>query len=125
MSDNDSNRRDEFRRRNPLGAMTGGLVLILLGVAFLFAQNGLFGVRWDNFWGVFLIGLGGILLLQAFLRVVMPGYRRGVVGLVIGACILIAVGMIPFAGTEWGKWWPLGLIALGVLMVIGQFARRW
>ena len=124
MSDNDSNRRVEFRRRNPLGAMTGGLVLILLGVAFLLAQNELFGVRWDNFWGVFLIGLGGILLLQAFLRVIMPGYRRGVVGLVIGACVLIAVGMIPFAGTEWGKWWPLGLIALGVLMVIGQFMRH-
>ena len=125
MSDNDSNRHDEFRRRNPLGAMTGGLVLILLGVAFLLAQNELFGVRWDNFWGVFLIGLGGILLLQAFLRVIMPGYRRGVVGLVIGACVLIAVGMIPFAGTEWGKWWPLGLIALGGLMLIGQFTRRW
>ncbi len=125
MSDNDSDRRREFRQRDPLSAMAGGLVLILLGVAFLLAQNGLFGVRWDNFWGVFLIGLGGILLLQAFLRAVMPGYRRGVVGLVIGACVLIAVGMIPFAGTEWAKWWPLGLIALGVLMVIGQFTRQW
>lgn len=125
MSASDSNHRDEFRRRDPLGAMTGGLVLILLGVAFLLAQNELFGVRWDNFWGVFLIGLGGILLLRAFLHVILPGYRHGVVGLVIGACVLIAVGMIPFAGIEWGRWWPLGLIVLGVLMLIGQFTRQW
>ena len=127
MDDKDLDRRASFRHRDPLSAMTGGLVLILLGVAFLLAQNEMFGVRWDNFWGVFLIGLGGILLLQAFLRVTrsVPGYRRGIVGLVIGACVLIAVGMIPFAGTEWGRWWPLGLIALGVLMVIGQFTRQW
>ena len=125
MDDNDSDRRARFRHRDPLGAMTGGLVLILLGVAFLLAQNEMFGVTWANFWGVFLIGLGGILLLQAFLRSVVPGYRRGVVGLVVGACVLIAIGMIPFAGTEWGKWWPLGLIVLGILLLIGQFTRQW
>jgi len=123
MSSNDSNRRDQFRRRDPLGAVTGGLVLILLGVAFLLVQNGMFGVTWENFWGVFLIGLGGILLLQAFLRAILPGYRRGVIGLVIGAFVLIAIGMIPFAGTEWGKWWPLALIVLGILMLLGQFTR--
>lgn len=125
MSENNSRRGDELRQRDPLGAMTGGLVLILLGVAFLLAQNGLFGVTWSNFWGVFLIGLGGILLLQALLRLILSGYRRGIIGLVIGACVLIAIGMIPFAGTEWGKWWPLALIALGLLILLGQFTRQW
>ena len=123
MSDNNAGRRGEFHRHNPLGAMTGGLVLILLGIAFLLVQNGMFGVTWEKFWGVFLIGLGGILLLLAFLRAILPGYRRGVIGLVIGAFVLIAIGMIPFAGTEWGKWWPLALIVLGVLMLLGQFTR--
>jgi hypothetical protein len=106
--------------------MTGGLVLILLGVAFLLAQNEMFGVRWGNFWGVFLIGLGGILLLQAVLRVMpsVPGNRRGVVGLVAGAFVLIAIGMTPFAGIAWAMWWPLGLIALGVLMLLGTFTRH-
>ena len=125
MSDSDSEHHARFRQRDPLSAMTGGLVLILLGVAFLLAQNELFGVRWDNFWGVFLIGLGGILLLQAFLRMVLQGYRGSVIGSVVGACVLIAVGMIPFAGTEWSRWWPLALIVLGVLMLIGQFTRQW
>ncbi|MBM3128125.1 MAG: hypothetical protein FJ009_05735 [Chloroflexi bacterium] len=110
--------------RDPLSAMTGGLVLIVLGIAFLLAQNQMFGVRWDNFWGVFLIGLGGILLLQALLRALGFGHRRGIIGLVIGAGVLITIGLIPFGGSEWGKWWPLGLIALGVALLLEQFARR-
>ncbi|MCI0478500.1 MAG: hypothetical protein L0Y55_19845 [Anaerolineales bacterium] len=125
MSDNDSERRAEFRQRDPLSAMTGGLVLILLGVAFLLAQNQMFGVRWDNFWGVFLIGMGGILLLQAFLRALGFGYRRHIIGQVIGAGVLITIGLIPFGGAEWSRWWPLGLIALGVVLLLGQFTRRW
>jgi hypothetical protein len=124
MSDNDSERRTEPRPRDPLSAMTGGLVLILLGIAFLLAQNQMFGVRWDNFWGVFLIGLGGILLLQAFLRALGFGYRRGILGLVIGAGVLITIGMIPFGGAEWSRWWPLGLIALGVVLLFEQFTRN-
>ena len=110
--------------RDPIGAMTGGLVLILLGVAFLLAQNEMFGVRWDNFWGVFLIGLGGVLLLQAFLRALGLGHRRGVAAQVIGAGVLIVIGLIPFGGVEWARWWPLALIALGIVLLIEQFTRR-
>lgn len=124
MGNNDSAQRAESRHRDPVSAMTGGLVLILLGIAFLLAQNQLFGVRWDNFWGVFLIGLGGILLLQAFLRALGFGHRRGIIGLVIGAGVLITIGLIPFGGAEWSRWWPLGLIALGVVLLFEQFSRR-
>lgn len=112
-----------YRRRDPIGAITGGLVLIVLGIVFMLAQNGWFGVTWANMWGMFLIGLGGILLLQALLRLVLPDYRRNVSGLVIGAFILIAIGMIPFAGMDWAKYWPVALIGIGVVMLLQQFTR--
>lgn len=114
------------QNRSPdrLSAVTGGLVLIVLGAALLLAQNEWFGVRWDNFWGVFLIGLGGILLLQALLRVLGLGARHHIFGQLIGGGVLIAIGLIPFIGTDWAKWWPLALIALGIVLLIEQFQRR-
>ncbi|MCX7840699.1 MAG: hypothetical protein N2559_14795 [Anaerolineae bacterium] len=114
----------ENRSHDRLSAMTGGLVLILLGVALFLAQNQLLGVRWENFWGVFLIGLGGILILQALLRALGFGARRRFFGQLIGGAVLIAIGSIPFVGTEWARWWPLALIALGIVLLIEQFQRR-
>jgi len=126
QTQNDSTRRDdwrEWRHRDPLSRAMGGMVLILLGVIFFIAQNGMFGVTWTNMWGAFLMGLGGLLVLQAILRVFFPSYRRGVFGLAIGGCVLIAIGTIPFGGVYWTQWWPLGLIALGVVLIIEQFTR--
>jgi len=37
--------------------------------------------------------------------------------------VLVAVGTIPFGGAMWAQWWPLGLIALGVVLLIQQFVR--
>jgi hypothetical protein len=121
-------RADETRRatrpRDPLGTMTGGLFLIVLGIAFFLAVNNLYGVTWPNVWGVFLIGFGIILLLEALLRAVLPQYRRGVSGRIIGGFVLIAVGLIPFAGYNWAAYWPVILIVIGLAILIGQFARR-
>ncbi len=125
QSQNDASRRGdghEWRRRDPINRAMGGLVLILLGVIFFITQNGMFGVTWSNMWGAFLMGLGGLLILQALVRLVMPDYRRGALGLVIGGIVLIAIGTIPFGGASWAQWWPLGLIAIGIALLVQQFA---
>ncbi len=127
QTQNDSTQRDgnwhEWRHRDPIGRAMGGMVLILLGVIFFIAQNGMFGVTWSNMWGAFLIGLGGLLLIQALLRLIFPLYRHNVFGLVIGAFVLIAIGMIPFGGADWARWWPLALIAIGAATLLQQFTR--
>jgi hypothetical protein len=125
QSKSDSRPRGEWRawsHRDPAGRAMGGLVLIWLGVIFFIVQNGMFGVTWANMWGAFLMGLGGLLVLQALVRLVLPDYRRGVFGLVIGGMVLIAIGTIPFGGADWARWWPLALIALGIALLIQQFA---
>lgn len=112
----------EWRHRDPVARAMGGMILILLGVIFFITQNGMFGVTWANMWGAFLIGLGGLLILQALVRLVMPEYRRGVLGLIVGGLVLIAIGTIPYGGAAWAQWWPLALIALGIALLIQQFA---
>ena len=123
---NESMPRDDRRgdrHRDPFGRAMGGLVLILLVVIFFMVQSGLFILTWTNMWGAFLMGLGALLILQALLRVFFSAYRRGVFGLIIGGCVLIALGTLPFGGMIWAQWWPLGLIALGVVLLIEQFVR--
>jgi len=111
----------EHRPRDPFARAMGGMVLILLGVVFFVAQNRMFGVTWANMWGAFLIGLGGLLILQALMRLAWSSRRRGVFGLVIGGMVLMVIGTMPFGGANWASWWPLGLIAVGVALLIQQF----
>lgn len=115
-------RERELRHRDPVGRAMGGLVLILLGVIFFIAQNGMFGVTWANMWGAFLFGLGVLLILQALMRLVLPDYRHGVFGLLVGGIVLMAIGTMPFGGANWSQWWPLGLIAIGIALLVQQFA---
>lgn len=125
MTPREERKREDWhawRRRDPMSRAMGGMVLILLGVIFFITQNGLLGVTWSNMWGAFLMGLGGLLILQALVRLALPQYRRGAFGLVIGGLVLISVGTIPFGGAGWAQWWPLGLIAVGIALLIQQFA---
>ena len=55
-------------------------------------------------------------------RLVMPEHRRGVVGSLIVAVIFIGIGGGGSIG--WGFLWGFGLIAVGVVVLLGGFRRR-
>ena len=89
---------------------TAGLVLIIIGIAFLVlnATN----VGWQHFWPLLLI-IGGIGFIVIFLR------DRKNYGVLMPASILIVIGGILFAGA-WFGWefmtvlWPLFIAAPGI-----------
>ncbi len=110
----------EKDRRGPYPNLTGGLVLILLGVLFLLTEMGRIG--WIDWWAYFLVGLGAIFLLEAFVRVFSAEGRRGAGGKVIAGLILIVIGGAHLIGFE--EWWPLILIAVGVGVLISGLLRR-
>ncbi|MDY7040177.1 MAG: hypothetical protein SVX38_04870 [Chloroflexota bacterium] len=118
---------DEKYRRDPLAGAVWGLILIWVGLV-LFASYqrllpGLFNWEqmWDNVWGLIAIGVGGILLLEVLLRLVVPAYRRPILGRVILALFLIFVGGGEVIGVT--QWWPLILIAVGVTIILRGFFR--
>jgi hypothetical protein len=100
--------------------VTGGLILILLGVLFLLAEMD--RVSWADWWAWFLVGLGGILLIEALLRASSAEGRRGIGGRLIGGLILIVIGGAHLTNLE--EWWPLILIAVGVGVLISAFSRK-
>jgi hypothetical protein len=122
--------RRKWRRNDPIGPIVGALVLIWLGVVLLAAQNPEmfrlpFAITWNNAWSFFFAGLGGILILEALLRAVVPTYRHGLTGRLIGGTILLLLGLAGILpGISWNAVWPLALIALGAGLLLTNLLRR-
>jgi hypothetical protein len=115
----DRKARREKGAQDRLGQVSGALVLIWLGSTFLMTSLGYW--EWSNVWGYFLGGLGVIILLETFVRLALPTYRQGIVGRLIGAVVLIGLGFGGILGLE--NWWPLVVILVGLLMLVGVLTR--
>ncbi len=100
--------------------VTGGLILILLGVLFLLTEMDI--ISWADWWAWFLVGLGSIFLLESLLQAVSTEGRRGIRGRVTAGLILMIIGGAYLVGFY--DWWPLILIAVGIVVLVSAFLRK-
>lgn len=100
--------------------ITGGLILILLGVLFLMSEMD--KVSWTDWWAYFLVGLGAIFIIEALLRAFSVEGRRSAGGRLVAGLILAVIGGSHLIGLE--EWWPLILIAVGVGVLISAFIKK-
>ena len=66
-----------------------------------------------------LLGAGVIVVFEVILRLIIPAYRRGIFGSLVGAIVCFALGL--------GRWqviWPLIIIAVGLSILIGALTGR-
>ena len=120
----DSGGWDEKWRRDPVDAAMWALILIWAGLVLLGANIGIFD-QFDGVeaWAIGFFGAGVIVWLAAGFRLLVPAYRRPLVGNLIGGAVLIAIGLGSFI--DWIIIVPLILIALGAgLLLTGLFRRR-
>ena len=102
------------------GPLTGGLVLIWLGITFFLTTSNY--IAWSQWWAYFILGLGAIFLLRAAI-VYASNRRKGlVVGPAIAGLVLIVVGLASILNVT--NWWWLILIALGVAIVVMALRER-
>jgi hypothetical protein len=119
-------RWDEKWRRDPLGSIVWACILIWAGLAFLagnldlLVQFGLAGIF--DAWSLALAGAGVILLLEVLLRILVPAYRRPVVGTIILAFVFLGVSFGDTVG--WGLIWPFILIGIGLAFLLSGLTRR-
>jgi hypothetical protein len=105
-----------------LGALIGGLILIWLGATFFLEQNGYLPT--SDWWAYFVAGVGAILVLEGV--VIYSEGRRGF-GPVIGGAILLLIGLSSISAYQLrleANLWPLLLVALGVVVILGGLAAR-
>jgi hypothetical protein len=122
------NRR--WRGGDSLSTLIWALIFIWAG-GVLLAENlgylgalqtrftGLSGV-WSYFglagWPLIFLGAGVLVLVEIVIRLVVPSYRRAILGRAILAIVFIGVGLGPL--TNWGVIWPLILIIIGAAMLL-------
>jgi hypothetical protein len=111
-------RRSEKWRRDPVDAASWAAIFIWAGLMLL-AIN-ILDVGWAA-WPVIFIGAGVIVLVGVAVRLLVPAYRRPVMGSLIFGVILIGVGVGQL--TRWDVVGALILIAIGVGVLIRGFLQ--
>ena len=112
-------KNEKGREGDVTGAITGGLILIWLGVTFFLQENNY--ISSGNWWAYFLMGIGAILILQGLLRYAMS--RRPFVGSFIGGAVVFVIGLAFVQGLSVNLW-PLILVAIGVALLLSAGVGR-
>jgi Ca2+/Na+ antiporter len=115
----DEKSQEEKWRRDPLGRVIFGLIVIAVGVMLFLATQD--KISWDDWWAYFLLALGGIFIFEVLIRSIMPAYRRPVFGKLIAGVVLIAVGAFNIYGLV--SWWPVIIIGVGVFILFSALFR--
>jgi len=121
--------KEEKGRSDSLSTVIWGAIFIWAGLVLL-ADNlgylGGLGLRGDTVPGVFpfristwdliFAGAGVIILGEVVVRLVMPSYRRHVVGSIILGFVFLSIGLGNLI--SWNVIWALVLIILGVVILL-------
>lgn len=128
---------EEKWRRDPLSSIVWACILIWAGLVFLASNLGwldaiiseseeITGVSAiDNVlsaWSLVLAGAGVIILLEVAIRLLVPAYRRPVLGSFIFGIILIGIGLGDLV--NWNILWPLVIIGIGLSFLVKAFRKQ-
>jgi len=130
---------EKVEENDALSSVEWGFILMWAGFVFLAANMGWFAMvgfdvdtawafhsfnDWHNFgvWNLVALGAGGIILIESFIRLLVPKFRRHIGGSLIGAAVFIGIGLGGWL--SWDYLWPLILIAVGINVLITGFHRR-
>lgn len=103
----------ERRPEHHQGNLTGGLILIGIGVIFLIVNTT--NIRLDNWWALFIFIPAVANLGNAWRQYQADGrLSRRVRGSLTGGLLISAVAIIFLLSLDWGLVWPIFLIILGL-----------
>jgi hypothetical protein len=123
---------EEKHRADPVGALVWAATLIWAGVVFLADNLGYLRrlqIRATDLpfelpfrpevWTLIFLGAGVLVLIGVVLRLVIPSYRRPILGDLIWGIVLFGIAL-----GEWTLIWPFILIAIGVSILVDNLVRR-
>lgn len=115
-------KEEKEQRRDPLSSVIWALFLISAGVILLAESQR--WITWDQFgglWNLFFIVAGLLLLFEVVLRLLLPAFRRPILGQLIGGIALLTIGIGGM--TEFELTGPIILIGIGLAILLGGLFR--
>lgn len=127
---------EEKWRNDPLGSLVFAAVLIWAGIVLLLENLGTLD-QWTSDlvastgwtfladhepWQYIALGAGILVIIEIIIRLLVPAYRRSVVGSVIWAIILIGLGLGGWV--NWDLVWPLIIIVLGLSIIFRGVLKK-
>lgn len=127
--------KDEKSRSDPLSTAVWGAIIVWAGLVLLADNMGILsnlgasGITLPGLiplrlpaWGLIFTGAAVIIFLEVAIRLLVPSYRRHVMGSVVLAFVFLGIGLGNLI--SWGVIWALVLIALGVLVLLRGMGLR-
>lgn len=102
------------------GGIMGGLILLWLGVSFLLRQYNY--VTSNNWWNIFMVGLGVIIILRGLMLYKQISNWRSSSGLIVGGAVVALIGGASFVGLR--DWWAVGVILVGLWFIINAMMSK-
>jgi len=125
---------EEKWQRDPLGTVAWAAILIWAGLILLAENLGLLNnmafervlpsgmhAFEPSTWSVIMLGAGVILLIEVVIRLLVPVYRRPILGGLILAVVFIGIGLGNIF--NWNLVFPLILIVIGLSIILRGFNR--
>jgi hypothetical protein len=122
---NEKNEKNEKGEKNEgkggtWGAIMGGLIVIWLGATFLLRSYDFF--TYSQWWNVFMIGLGIILVVRGVGFYMQTSSWRASSGFLIGGAIVALIGFVGYAGVR--DWWAILFILIGAWIILNAVMNR-
>ena len=132
-------RGEKTKGNDVLSSLVFAFILIWAGLVFLAAKMGWFAVfgfnvdtnwafssfnDWHQLgvWNLVALGAGGIILVEFFIRLLVPKFRRHIGGTLIGSAVFIGIGLGGWLNGDY--LWPIFLIAVGVNALVAGIKNR-
>ena len=123
----EKNREKEEKWRRDRGeAVVWAGILIWVALVILEGTQGFVGLEdetWWETWAAAFFGIGAIVLLSTFIRMLMPEYRRPVMGGLIMGFVFLGVGLGELTD-EWDLIGPIVLVGVALTIVFRAFVRK-
>ena len=119
-SEKESEKREKEEKNEREGGIIGGLIILWLGTSFLLANSNY--IRWNNWWPLFMTGLGLILLLNGLILYLRVNRWGPSIGFLIGGSIITLIGISNLYDID--NWWAFILILLGVWVVFNAIRQK-
>jgi len=126
---------EEKWHRDPLGTMIWALILIWAGLVWLGWNFGVMeryaflrrflagdGIIQPPIMALIFLGAGVLILIEVLIRLVVPVYRRSVIGSIIVAAIFLGIGLGDLI--KWNFIWPVVIITIGLVIILQGLLRR-